>query len=356
VEEVLAVHPAVTEAGVVARPDPTWGAVPVAGLVIRPGAADPGDEAFSAWCRERLAPAKVPAAFVRLDALPRTGSGKVRRRALHERLVPALVLLHATLSTGHQLRPLAKALASAGDCRVLAPDRRGSGERKLAEPRPVAIDEHLADLAALLDAAGIERTVLVGHSFGGILAIEAAARLPDRVAGVVAYEPPYGSIAGPAVRAAFAELARATTAAFARGGPAAAAEVFVDGVGGQGSWAALPARTRAYLVREGAGALADAGLTGLQPDALGRITCPVTVLLGSASEPFYRPIAAALAARVPGARRVELAGLRHPAPISEPAPVATAVREALLASDLLPLGTAPPRSATLVPRWRDPHG
>ncbi|HYN47426.1 MAG TPA: class I adenylate-forming enzyme family protein, partial [Candidatus Nanopelagicales bacterium] len=37
VEAVLAAHPAIVEAGVAGRPDPTWGAVPVAGIVVRPG-------------------------------------------------------------------------------------------------------------------------------------------------------------------------------------------------------------------------------------------------------------------------------------------------------------------------------
>lgn len=345
VEAVLVEHPAIAEAGVVARPDPTWGAVPVAGLVLRPGVADPGDDVLRAWCRERLAPPKVPAAFVRLDALPWTESGKLRRRALRDRLVPVLVLLHATLSTGRQLGPLARALAAAGDCRVLAPDRRGSGERRLADPRPVAIDEHLVDLAGLLDGEGIERAVLVGHSFGGALALEAAARLADRVAAVVAYEPPYGPVADEPVRHAFAALARATAGAFATGGPAAAAEAFVDGVGGPGAWKALPERSRAFLAREGAGALADAGLTGLDPDGLARIACPVVILAGTASEPFYGPIADAVVARIPGARRVDLVGLRHTSPITEPAPVAAAVRAALVAAGLHPTGSPPTGAA-----------
>ena len=65
IEAVLEEHPAVAQAGVAGRPDATWGAVPVAGIVLRPGAADPCDDELRAWCRERLAPCKVPAAFVR---------------------------------------------------------------------------------------------------------------------------------------------------------------------------------------------------------------------------------------------------------------------------------------------------
>jgi len=329
VEAVLEDHPAVAEAGVAGRSDATWGAVPVAGIVLCPGVADPGDDALRAWCRERLAGAKVPASFVRLESLPRTSSGKLRRRDLRDVLTPFVVVLHATLSTGRQLAPLVRELAATGDVRLVAPDRRGSGEHRLDPPREVAVAEHLADLEALLDAEGVRRAVLLGHSFGGVVALEAAARLPERVAAVVAYEPPYGPLANARMRRAFELVARATAEAAASGGPPAAARAFMRGVAGRGAWDALPERTRVSLETEGGGALADAAMSGLDPEGLARIVCPVTILTGSASEPFYAPIAGALEARIPGARHVKLAGLRHTAPIIDPAPIAAAVRAAL---------------------------
>ena len=329
VEAVLVAHPAIADAGVAARPDPTWGAVPVAGIVLRQGAAAPGDEALRAWCRERLAPHKVPAAFIRIGSVPRTPSGKLRRRALRDRLTPFVVVLHATLSTGRQLAPLVRALAAPGDVRVVAPDRRGSGTRRLDPSRPVTIEEHLVDLAALLDEAGVERAVLVGHSFGGVVALEAAARLPDRVAAVVAYEPPYGAVGDEATRRAFERIGGATADAHAAGGPPAAARAFMDGVAGPGAWDALPERARAFLEAEGGGAVADVGMSGLDPAGLARVACPVTILTGGASAPFYAPLARVLAAHIPGARSVELPGLRHTAPITEPAAIAAAVRDAL---------------------------
>ncbi len=329
VEAVLAAHPAIADAGVAGRPDPAWGAVPVAGIVLHAGVQDPGDDALRAWCRDRLAPAKVPAAFVRLAALPRTAAGKLRRRDLRDALTPFVVLLHATLSTGRQLAPLARALAATGDLRVAAPDRLGSGERRLDPPRAVAVAEHVADLAALLDAEGVGRAILVGHSFGGVVALEAAARLPERVAAVVAYEPPYEPLAGPAVRPFFAVVAREVADAQARDGGAAAARAFLERVAGPGAWAAMPDRTRAFLAGEGGGAVADAAMDGLDPAGLGRIGCPVVILTGGASEPFYAPIAAALAARIVGARLIGLPGLRHTAPITEPDVVAAAIRAAI---------------------------
>ncbi len=346
VEAAVEAHPAVVEAGVAGRPDATWGAVPVAGIVLRARAKDPGDAALRAWCRERLAPWEVPTAFVRLAALPRTLAGKLRRGELRDRLTPTVVVLHATLSTGRQLAPLVRELAAPGDLRVVAPDRRGSGERRLDAPRAVSIEEHLADLVAVLDAEGVGRAVLLGHSFGGVVALEAAARLPERVAAVVAYEPPYGPLAGVRTRRAFDRVAQATRDAMALGGAPAAARAFMRGIAGPGAWEALPERTRAFLEDEGGGAVADAEMQGLDPDGLAAIARPVTILTGGASEPFYAPIADALAARIPGARRRELPGLRHTAPISEPVPIAAALREALAQVDLLGAAVAPPAAAS----------
>ncbi len=73
---------------VVARADPAYGQVPVAAIVLRQGHADPGDEALVALCRERLARFKVPVAFIRLDAIPRTAAGKPRRAELRAILDP----------------------------------------------------------------------------------------------------------------------------------------------------------------------------------------------------------------------------------------------------------------------------
>jgi O-succinylbenzoic acid--CoA ligase len=78
VEAVLLEHPDVLDAGVVGQADPTWGMVPVAAVVVRP---DSGvdDKALAQHCRERLSRHKVPVEFRRVTALPRSGSGKLRR-------------------------------------------------------------------------------------------------------------------------------------------------------------------------------------------------------------------------------------------------------------------------------------
>jgi acyl-CoA synthetase (AMP-forming)/AMP-acid ligase II len=81
VERVLYEHDGVLEAAVVARPDERWGEVPVAYVVLRPGAAVTAEE-LTEHCRGQLARFKVPRAVTFLDALPRNPSGKVLKREL----------------------------------------------------------------------------------------------------------------------------------------------------------------------------------------------------------------------------------------------------------------------------------
>jgi O-succinylbenzoic acid--CoA ligase len=353
VEEALLANPAIADAAVVGRPDPLWGHVPVAAVVLRDGPADPGDGALAGYARASLAGFKVPAAFLRLDVLPRTAGGKLRREVVRalvageragELARPGgdsigwrvtgsgpvhLVLLHGTLSTAAQLDRLAAALAAAGDVTVHALDRRGSGSGRLARPRAIDIGVHVSDLVAYLDARGIDRAAVVGVSFGGVVGLELAARRPGRVGAVVAYEPPYGLVADPETLAWFQRVADDTAREHGDRGPAAAAETFLRAVAGDAAWDRLTPRARGFLEGEGDGALADSGLTGLDPDGLARIAAPVSILGGSLSEPFYAPIADALAARIPGARRVTLDGLMHTSPITQPGVVAAAVRACL---------------------------
>ncbi len=243
-----------------------------------------------------------------------------------------VVLLHATLSASVQLAGLGRLLAARGP--VFALDRRGSGESAVLPPQPLDVGVHVADAAALLDAEGLSAAILVGHSFGGIVALEAAARIPERVIAVVAWEPPYEPLADEETRAAFAAVAAATAHAHAARGAPAAAAAFLDGVAGEGAWQALSARARAFMAAQGDGALADAGLAGLEPAGLARIAAPVTILAGTASEAFYAPIARAVVERVPGAGLVTLGGMRHAAPITDAGPVAAAILDAIAAGGI----------------------
>ena len=86
VDEVLLSHPAVAEAVAFGVPHPTWGEEVAAAVVLR----EPQSEsALLAHCRERLADFKCPKKIHVVDAIPRTATGKVQRRAVAEALAGA---------------------------------------------------------------------------------------------------------------------------------------------------------------------------------------------------------------------------------------------------------------------------
>lgn len=81
IEEVLATHPSVAEVGVAGLPDLHRGEAITAWIVPRPGqTVDP--EALRLYCKEKLAPYKVPVHFETRTDLPKTMVGKVLRRVL----------------------------------------------------------------------------------------------------------------------------------------------------------------------------------------------------------------------------------------------------------------------------------
>jgi fatty-acyl-CoA synthase len=82
VEEALYRHPAVAVAAVVAMPHEKWGETPCAFVELAKG-KQADAEILRSWCRERLAPYKVPGKFV-FSEIPRTSTGKIQKFALRE--------------------------------------------------------------------------------------------------------------------------------------------------------------------------------------------------------------------------------------------------------------------------------
>jgi long-chain acyl-CoA synthetase len=81
VEEVLAAHPKVAEVAVAGVPDAYRGETVKAWVVCKPGQA-PGEAELQVWCRERLAPFKVPTEIEFRTELPKSTLGKILKREL----------------------------------------------------------------------------------------------------------------------------------------------------------------------------------------------------------------------------------------------------------------------------------
>src|SRR5580765_2170429 len=98
---------------------------------------------------------------------------------------PPLLCLHGVTSWGGRFRRLAE--ERLGAFHVLAPDLRGHG-LSVWEP-PWNLGTHDSDLVDTLDALELHRVDVVGHSFGGRLALELTARRPERVGRIVLLDP-----------------------------------------------------------------------------------------------------------------------------------------------------------------------
>jgi long-chain acyl-CoA synthetase len=85
VEAVLYEHPAVHEAAVFGIPDPQWGELVTACVVLKPGGVLTANDVM-AYCRQSLANYKIPRRIEFVDTeLPKSGSGKILKRILRER-------------------------------------------------------------------------------------------------------------------------------------------------------------------------------------------------------------------------------------------------------------------------------
>jgi pimeloyl-ACP methyl ester carboxylesterase len=108
---------------------------------------------------------------------------------------PSALLLHGGPALPDYMGGCAELLRDRFDCvryqqRGLAPS---------PEVGPYSIEEHVADAVRVLDALAIDEAWLVGHSWGGHLALHALASHPDRVAGVICVDPlgAYGDVFEP---------------------------------------------------------------------------------------------------------------------------------------------------------------
>lgn len=94
---------------------------------------------------------------------------------------PAVLAVHGVTSSHLAWQWLAAALPEA---RVVAPDLRGRG-RSRHLPAPYGLRQHAADLERVLDAFGLDRVTVVGHSMGAFVAVQLAAHRPEAVGALV---------------------------------------------------------------------------------------------------------------------------------------------------------------------------
>jgi len=94
-----------------------------------------------------------------------------------------LVLIHGMAGDASFWSSMVRALGAGH--RVIIPELRGHGRSAQPADGRYSIGDHAADLVAVVEGLGLERVVLVGHSFGASVALEAATLMPTQVAGML---------------------------------------------------------------------------------------------------------------------------------------------------------------------------
>ncbi|MEP7022771.1 MAG: alpha/beta hydrolase [Actinomycetota bacterium] len=244
----------------------------------------------------------------------------------------SVVCLHASASSSRQWRPLQRQLAASHQ--MLVPDLYGSGDSpQWTGDRALTLADEVALLEPVLQAAG-RPFCLVGHSYGGAVALRAALSDPGRIQSLVLIEPVMFSLLvaddpdQPAAREIIA-VRDGADAAVARGALDRAAERFIDYWMGLGTLAAMPPARRAAAaeamrdVRHEWSAL-FAETTPLA--AYAALDMPTLFLAGSQSPASARRVTALLAATLPRATVTELDGAGHMSPVTHPGLVNAAVQ------------------------------
>ncbi len=174
-------------------------------------------------------------------------------------------------------------------------------------PSSDSVEAHAADAASLIDG----RALVVGSSFGAVIALELVRTRPELIAGAVLIEPPLAATDRPAATSAF--LADFDRAVAERGGPAAG-ELFLRTVLGDDTFERMPRAFQERATAKWAQIRADSAALIAYPPRYGelaRVATPILLVGGARSAPYFAATLDALEAALPYASRAVVAGAGH---------------------------------------------
>jgi pimeloyl-ACP methyl ester carboxylesterase len=243
---------------------------------------------------------------------------------------PAVVCLHANASSSSQWRSLMEILAPRH--RVLAPDLYGCGKSpQWPSEREIALGDEVALIEPVLARAA--PLALVGHSYGGAVALVAAHAQPSRVRALALYEPTLFALIeadGPApndadgIRDAVADAGAALDA----GDPGGAARRFIDYWMGEGSWDRTPADRQPAIAASVKSIRRWKHALFTEPTplaALRALDVPVLLMTGGRSTASAHGVARRLAEALPRVEVVAFPELGHMGPVTHAAQVNAAI-------------------------------
>ncbi len=226
---------------------------------------------------------------------------------------PALILIHG--AGGNHLHWPA-ALRRLPGATVYAVDLPGHG--RSAGAGRERIEDYAADIVRFMDAVGVPRGVLVGHSMGGAIAQMTALVAPERVAGLVLVGTGARLRVAPVILEGILQDALGTVA------------LITDWAWGPEADPAMVARGRQMMARVDPqvvwGDFAACDRFDIR-ERVGEITAPTLVITGAEDRMTPPKFGQWLAERIPGARFVLVEGAGHMVMLEKPDQVANAVQE-----------------------------
>jgi len=228
-----------------------------------------------------------------------------------------VVLVHGSMDRSTGLARLSRRLED--EYRVVRYDRRGYG-RSRDVGAPFTVEAHIDDLCQVIATWGGPGMVdIIGHSFGGNVALGAAQRLgANRVRTVMVYEPPLS----------WTPEWPGGSAHLTADDPEASAEAFMRRLIGDARWERLPSRTRAERIAEGPVLVEElSNLRTGAPWQADAIDVPVLTVAGSRGRDHHRAGVRTIAGWIRGAETTEVDGAHHFGPNSHPSEVAALWRD-----------------------------
>jgi pimeloyl-ACP methyl ester carboxylesterase len=235
-----------------------------------------------------------------------------------------VLLVHSSACGNRQWRRLIERLSPRH--RVLAPNLLGNGATTAWQaPRTQTIADAAQVVLGIVESLQLDAPLrLVGHSWGGAVALHAAHVLGERVSKLVLYEPmlpgllkAHGRLQAAAeTRALHAHLQQCA----ASGDWLAAAERFTDYFNGDGAWAAMTAERQQAVARVLPPNLHewDAAMVPVRADAFAGVSAQTLLMRGRTTRSALTETATVLYQRFGHWRLVEVAGCGHMGPLTHP--------------------------------------
>jgi pimeloyl-ACP methyl ester carboxylesterase len=243
-----------------------------------------------------------------------------------------VIALHCSGAGAGQWRPLRDALDSRHE--LFAPEHYGcDSSGPWTGEHAFTLADEAATTIELIDCSDC-KVHLVGHSYGGGVALRAAVERPDRIASLTLYEPSAFHLLkemgarGAAALAEILAINARTAEGVISGDYRGAATAFVDYWGGSGAWARLRPSVQAALTRWAPKAPLDFRALIDEPTRASTYTdlrFPALIMRGEHAPGPTRLIAEMLPTLIPAARFVVIAGAGHMGPLTHAPEVNAAI-------------------------------